>query len=238
MKSISFTYMHACLERLDALSIRERLSLFLAALVGIVTLLVLGIILPAREETRRLRADTAQLQAQIRAMQAELTRSAVSANPAVDIAVDLARYEALLAEPQKINAAVRHLLPERSGLRLKSLSLEPGRPLFTASAEAAAEQPMAAPQQSGQSAHDEAWSASTPVSGQGNADHSPTWYAQGITLELEGGYAALTLALQRLERLPWLVERRAVRLDASEHPRIRMRVELAAIGRQATWINR
>lgn len=228
------------LERIDALSVRERLSIFLAAAGGLVAILVFGIILPSSNETKRLREDTAQLQRQIRALQAQSLQAAAPVATASAGAAELSRFDAQLAQPQIITAAVRQLIETQGGARLRELTLRPAQPLLSTASDV---QPIPAP------AQPEAMpAAGQPTDGVPDAQATdappvrdkatPAWYAHGISLQLEGGYAALTQAIQGLERLPWLIEWRSVRLDAAEHPHIRMQVELAAISKLPTWTNR
>lgn len=228
------------LERIDALSMRERLSIFLAAAGGLVAILVFGIILPSSDETKRLREDTAQLQRQIRVLQAQSLQAAAPVATTSAGAAELSRFDARLAQPQIITAAVRQLIEAQGGARLRGLTLLPAQALLSTASNAqpipASAQPEAMPA-AGQSTA-EVSDAQAPDVQSVHDKTVPAWYAHGISLQLEGSYAALTQAILGLEQLPWLIEWRSVRLDAAEHPHIRMQVELAAISKLPTWTNR
>ncbi len=242
MKDKLRKHIRAWIERIDALSVRERVSIFLAAAGGLAAVLVFGIILPSSEEAKRLRQDTAQLRERIGVLQAQLANTPGLVAEAPEGVTELSQYEARLVQPQIITAAVRHLVAAQAGARLLALTLSPAQPLLTSVAVGNARTtPMPGDPEAMPAADQSAAIVPAETSTEGQPAHDeaiPSWYAHGISLQLEGGYAALTQAVRSLERLPWLVEWRSVRLDAKEHPRIRMQVEMAAISKLPAWVNR
>lgn len=222
------------LKRLDALSLRERVLVFAAAISTLLAALVAGVILPALETSARLDAEIVALEARTRQIKAQLAQPAAPAGgrPARP---DLAQYEARARATEDLAATMRRLIQAQTRVRLLELALLPPQPLLTetplAADAAATDGSVASPEMTGASP-----AAPPPAIDKAAADNETSqWYAHPIRLELEGGYAELAATVQALEQLPGLVEWRAVRLDASAHPRIRLSVELANIRKEAGW---
>lgn len=61
-------------------------------------------------------------------------------------------------------------------------------------------------------------------------------YRHGLTLTLEGGYAELVGWLECVEKLPEDVFWTRAELDAREHPRLTLTLELSTLSAERTWL--
>lgn len=205
------------LEKIDALSPRERVILFLLLLAGlwaVVDGLLLGALDKSRHaEQEKLRAATAQ----IAAAQDELTRRASQADPAHAVqerleaarkALDTRMREADFTQSRLIAAkdmaqVLQGLLRNQPGLRLGNLkTLAPeavGLPADAKPGEAAL-------------------------------------FRQGVRITLVGGYDNLVRYMESLEKLPVGFYWSRAELDASHHPEIELTLTLYTLSTEMTWL--
>lgn len=209
--------------RLDTMSFRERVLVFLAVAGVTLSLLFVGLIEPALKSQAQMQLNIASLQEEIfslREQQAaldpanqngansELGRLRAQAK-AIEQQVKSA--ENGLVAPEKMLAVLQTLMEEQSGLKLLAMETEPGKPVMTApESDPAAEAPA-------------------PVL------PAEVFYKHGVTLRLQGSYAELTRYVARLEELPWTLQLESVRLDARAHPAIELTLKLNTLSREATW---
>jgi MSHA biogenesis protein MshJ len=209
--------------RLDAMSFRERVLVFLAVAGVALSLMFIGLIEPALKRQEQMLLNSTSLQDEIfslREQQAaldplnqngansELGRLRAQAKV---IEQQVKAGESGLVAPEKMIAVLKTLMEEQSGLTLISMETEPGKPVLTASeSDATAESPVPVPP-------------------------AEIFYKHGVTLRLQGGYTGLTQYVARLEALPWSMQLESVRLDARAHPRIELTLKLNTLSREATW---
>jgi len=128
-------------ERIDNASLRERALLFGAAALVLVFIVNFALIEPLRAKQRRLVAETAQRERELRTVQAEVQRQALSraADPdaqnrkrATELRAELAALEAsILAEqrrftsPQRMREVLEEMLERDKRLRLVDLKTLP-----------------------------------------------------------------------------------------------------------------
>jgi MSHA biogenesis protein MshJ len=128
-------------ERIDNASLRERALLFGAAALVLVFIVNYALIEPLRAKQRRLVAETAQRERELRTVQAEVQRQALSraADPdaqnrrrATELRAELASLEAgILAEqrrftsPQRMREVLEEMLERDKRLRLVDLKTLP-----------------------------------------------------------------------------------------------------------------
>lgn len=209
--------------RIDALSFRERILVFLAVAGVALSLMFVGLIEPALKRQEQMLLSGAELQNEmftLREQQASLDplnqnganselgrlRAQVKA-----IEQQVKARESGLISPEKMIAALKTLMAEQSGLTLLALETEPGKPVLEApAANAAGETP-------------------TPI------PPAEVFYKHGVTMRLQGSYAELTQYVGRLESLPWTLQWESVRLDAHAYPRIELTLKLNTVSREPTW---
>lgn len=125
------------IERIDGASLRERALLFAAAALLLVFLVNATLINPLRDTQRRLSADIAQRESELRTVQAELQRMARTrgADPdarnrerVAELRAELAKLDASIAaeqrrftSPQRMRAVLEEMLERDKRLRLVDL---------------------------------------------------------------------------------------------------------------------
>lgn len=207
----------AYLEKIDALTPRERVILFLLFLAGLWTA-VDGLLLGELDKSRLAEQEKlAAASAQIAAAQDALTRRANRIDPARAARERLetarkaleARMSAVGQQQNRLVAAkdmaqvLQGLLSNQPGLRLgnlKTLAPEPlGLPANARPEEAAL-------------------------------------FRQGVRITLVGGYANLVHYMENLEKLPVGFYWSRAELDASHHPEIELTLTLYTLSAERTWL--
>lgn len=205
------------LEKIDALSPRERVILFLvllAAIWAVVDALLLGPLDKARHAERDKLVAAA---AQIAAAQDALTRRAGQSDPArvalerletsrraLDTRMHAAeRMQSHLVAAKDMAQVLQGLLRNQPGLRLVTLVTPPpeaiGLPANAKPADAAL-------------------------------------FRQGVRLTLAGNYEALVRYMESLEKLPVGFYWSRAELDAGHHPEIELTLTLYTLSAERTWL--
>ncbi|MBU1666499.1 MAG: hypothetical protein KKG92_14035 [Gammaproteobacteria bacterium] len=205
------------LEKIDALSPRERVILFLLLLAGLWAV-VDGLLLGALDKSRH--AEQEQLRAaaaQIASAQDTMTQRANQIDPARAVqerlesarkALDTRMREAEFT-PRRLVAAkdmaqvLQGLLRNQPGLRLVNLkTLEPEAVGLPADAKAS----------------------------------DAALFRQGVRITLAGGYENLVHYMESLEKLPVGFYWSRAELDASHHPEIELTLTLYTLSTEQTWL--
>lgn len=213
--------------RLDALSFRERILVFLAVAGIALSLMFVGLIEPALKRQEQMLQNATALQQEISSLRGQLAAIELESQTGIDSEAGRLRAEADALTQQikareagmitsaRMVAVLRALVAAQPGLTLSALVAEPGQPALPA-AEAEGE------------------SAQMP-SGEPSMPSEPPLYAHGITVQVQGSYALLSDYVSRLESLPWTVRWHSVRIDASRHPRIELTLKLSTLSREPEW---
>lgn len=211
--------LRALAARVDALTPRERVILFVTGLVlvwGLADTLLLGPGQRQRQELSRQLAELGQratvAQQALDSLanrpdrQAEATRRRDALRQEVTTRLQAAAtLRGHLVEARDMPRVLENLLARQPGLRLVSLKTLTPEPL-------------------------------TPATG-GEADSGDAaYFRHGVELTLEGGYAALTDYLRGLEQAPLGVLWARADLDASEHPQLRLTLLLYTLSENRTWL--
>lgn len=209
--------------RIDALSFRERVLVFLAVAGVAVSVMFVGLIEPVLKRQEQMLQITAGLQQEIFAQREQLAEREQTNQSEHDSELNRLRDEAAAIEndlkarergfipPERMVATLKALLAEQAGLTLLSLETAPVRPALAA-ADGVETEPDA-----------KSATADKPL------------YKHGFTVRVEGAYANLTAYLARLERMPWTVQWESVQVDASRHPHLVMTLKLNTLSREPTW---
>lgn len=220
MKSLSNESLGALVERIDALSIRERLLVLLA--VGFVLVALWEALLAGPLETREKRAtaQVASLTQRLAALDETMNVTAAGLDRAMP--EKLKRLQALrgklddadesfriftsdLVDPEQMRFVLEDLIARQGALRVRSIeSLEPAL-LF-------------------------------PEEGSTAPREAPRLYRQGLTLELEGRYLDCLDYLQALELLPWRIYWAQIELEAQTYPLNRIAIEVHTLSLEKEWI--
>jgi len=208
------------LEKIDALSPRERVILFgllLAGLWALVDGLLLGPLDQSRNtEQEKLRAAAAQIASaqdtltqqgkQIdpsRAMQARLE----GARKALETRMREAEFtQSRLVSAKDMAQVLQGLLHNQPGLRLANLK-------------------TLAPEAMG-----------LPADAKTAKPEEAALFRQGVRITLVGGYANLVRYMESLEKLPVGFYWSRAKLDASHHPEIELTLTLYTLSTERTWL--
>jgi len=211
------------LQRIDALSLRERLFVFAALLVviGGTWEALLATPLEAREalatarieRTRERLADLDQSlnlasQGIGEGMSAHFTRLQALRQQVTAGEESVRIYTTDLVDPGQMRFVLEDLLREQTGLQLISISNLPVEPVIEAD--------------------EEGTQAATSV--------APNLFRHGLILVLEGTYLDCLAYLQSVESLPWQLYWGRIELATDRHPRSRITIELHTLSLEEEWI--
>lgn len=211
--------------RLDALSFRERILVFLAAAGIALSLMFVGLIEPALKRQEQMLQSTTALQQEILTLREQLAAIEQERRIGIDSESGRLRAEAdaitqqikarenNMIAPARMIAVLRALVAAQPGLALTELAAEPGQPVL--------------PVVDGEPAQ--------PAVVDSPASATPMFYKHGITVRVQGSYALLTDYVARLESLPWTIRWESITLDASRHPRLELTLKLNTLGREPEW---
>ena len=224
--------LNVALQKIDALSLRERVILFLLLLAGLWAV-VDALLLAPQERARKAEQDKIT-QARGKLAEAEQVLALRASQPDPDLAArqrldsarqnlnarmqTAARLQSRMVAPKDMVGVLQGMLATQPGLRLASLeTLTPeavGQP-----APAVATTPAAIGAAAKVEKTDEA-----------------ALFKHGVTLTLVGNYAALTQYMEKLERLPVGFYWASANLDASAHPEISLTLTLYTLSLERTWL--
>jgi MSHA biogenesis protein MshJ len=224
--------LHDMLQKIDAMSPRERVILFMLLLAGIWAA-VDALLLAPQERARRAEQDKV-MQVRTKLLEAEQVLVLRANQPDPDLAArqrleaarqtlnarmqTAARLQARMVAPKDMAGVLQGLLAEQPGLRLASLeTLHP--------------EPVGLPVPTSESMPAPTASASKAAKSDQNA-----LYKHGVTLTLVGNYAALTQYMEKLERLPVGFYWASANLDANAHPEISLTLTLYTLSLERTWL--
>lgn len=216
------------LQKVDALSLRERVILFVLMLAGIWA--AMDALLLAPQERARKQAQERIVQARAKLAEAEQALVLRASQPDPDQMArqrlenarqtlnarmqTAARLQARMVAPKDMLNVLQGMLRTQPGLRLGGLATLPPEPV----GQPARPTPAGAPQ--------------TPAAA---TSESPL-YKHGVKLTLVGDYAALTRYMESLERLPVGFYWARAELDASAHPAIALTLTLYTLSLERTWL--
>lgn len=207
------------LDRVDALTLRERILMLLALLVVFGVLWDSLLMRPLDRSRQRRQDEVASLRAEVERLnlsieelagqdqnaadgglhqQIEVARTGVS-----DVDKQLGGLTQGLIAPEEMVEVLKQVLARTAPLELISLRSLPAQPL----------------------------SELMP----GEALPSQV-FRHGVELELEGGYLDLVAFLRALDALPWRFYWQDLELEVLDHPRLHVRLTAHTLGREEAWI--
>jgi len=204
-------------ERVDNASLRERVLLFGAAALALVFIVNAALIDPLRAKNRKLVAETAQRQTELRTLQSEVQRMAQlrAADPdaqrqkqAAELRAELAALEASIVEeqrrftsPQRMRQVLEEMLERDRRLRLVDLKTLP----------------------------------ITDLAGtQGQAGRSI--FRHGLELTLSGSYLDLHAYLAALERMSTQLYWGKVEMSVSAYPVVTLKLTVYTLSFDKAWL--
>lgn len=223
-------------DRIDGFTLRERVIVFAALAVVLLFLCFEVFVTPEYEKSKRLSADIAQRQAEIKSMQDQITRmlqvrrddpdrelrerlAAANARLA-DIDAKIAVQERKFTAPAQMRKVVEELLAKSKGVRLVDLKTMP----YTSIAEARGVEAAAA-----------ANAPTAPAPKPRAAER--LIFRHGIEITVSGSYLDLLAYLSGLERLPTQLYWGALSVSTTQYPLATMKVTIYTLSLDPTWMN-
>ena len=225
----------AYMERLDGMSLRERVLIF-AMLAGVaVTLSFTFALDPLVAKQKLLTQNLAQSQAQTEAMEAQMrilsevakidpdasnkTRLALLQAQRSSALEGLSKARQGLVSADRMTLLLQELLGQNVKLKLVSIKTLPVTSLLEGPKTSKPGTPASSAEQN-----------SLPASTLG-------LYRHGVEISVEGSYADLLTYLTAVEQLPWRVYWSEVRLSAQAYPTSRLSVTLFTLSLDKTWLS-
>jgi MSHA biogenesis protein MshJ len=225
-------------ERIDALTLRERVLIFAAAMTLLVALLYTMLIDPQVGTQKRLASAVAQKQAELKSLEAQITAIATSraADPDKPLRVRLAEVRKQLREaeaqiaaeerkftaPEQMKTVIAEMLARNRDVQLVAMKTLPSSTIAEARAEsskAEAPKPAAKPQ------------AQSDTSGE------RLIYRHGIEVTVSGAYLELLRYLGDLEHLPTQLYWSSLEIDATRYPKHTMKIVVYTLSLDPAWLN-
>jgi len=222
-------------ERIDAMSLRERLMIFAMLAVVLVALVVTSAIDPLSAKQIQLTQKLAQTQSQTQALEAQMQALAEAAKHDPDLPnklrladlntkrksayADLSNVKQGLVTPDKMTQVLRDLLGRNPRLALVSIKTLAASPLT----------------QSGKAAEQTSKAEAKPKEKSAAADLG--LYKHGVEISVEGSYADLVTYLAELEQLPWRMYWGGAQLSAQVYPVSRLTLTVYTLSLDKTWLS-
>lgn len=207
------------LDRIDALSLRERVLVLLAALALIAVLWDSLLMRPVERSRKRMEPDVAALRAEVERLHAAITeladqrggdpnavlrarvqqeRTGIS-----DLDRQLGGLTSALIAPEQMVQVLDQVLDRSKRLELVALRSLPAEPLASL------------------------------VPGEALPSQI---YRHGVEIELDGTYLDLLDYLRALDQLQWRFYWQTLELDVTGHPRLRVKLTAYTLGNEEAWI--
>lgn len=223
--------------KMEAASLRERVMVFAALVLVLIAGLNAALIEPELAKQRRLSAEVAQRQGEIRKMQEQLQALALArqADPdqanrrrlealrrrIADLEGELTLEQRKFAPPERIGALLEEMLSRNRKLQLVDMRTLPvtaigagGTPEKPA-AQAPADKPPAKPA---------AASPGGPI------------YRHGLEITVRGSYLDLLAYLRELEKLPNQMYWGRIDLSVAAHPQVTLKLSVYTLSLDLAWM--
>ena len=218
--------LQSVLQRIDELSLRERILLFAAVLTVIFIVWFQALMEPQARYQKQIVADIEQSRVKLAKLQKQIQQIALRATADPDAAIkqrlaalrkrhremdqQLRQLTVGLIPPREIPDLLQTVLSQFPGLKVEALySLQP-QAILTAD----------------------------DMQAENNAEKLdlPNIYRHGVVLEFTGGYAATLDYLKRLEGMDWVLYWDAIDYNVDEYPRARIRMTVYTLSLDKEWI--
>lgn len=216
-------------ERIDALTLRERVIIFVVLATLLVTVTYAAVIDAEFARSARLQREIAQRQAEARSFQDQIAKllQARQQDPDRDFRARLVRLRAQLADieakiaseerkftgPAKMRTVIEELLARNKRVRLVDLHTLPRGTIADARA------------------------GGPPQTGSAKPAAERLIYRHGIELTIAGSYLDLLAYVSDLERLPTQLYWGTLDLDAGQYPTVTMKLTVYTLSLDRAWMS-
>ena len=242
-------------EKVDSISLRERVMVFAAAAVLLIFVLDAALISPQLAKQKRLSREVAQRQGEIKKMQEQLQQAALArqANPdqalrrqLEDLRRRIAETEARLADeqrkfvpPEQIGALLDQMLSRNKRLQLVDMRTLPVANLAEPGAASADAAKPAAPKPG--AAAEKAIAPEKPAAAKPAVKPAPPSagsqiYRHGVEITLSGNYLDLLAYLRDLEKLPTQLYWGRVELSTATPPQVTLKLSVYTLSLDLSWL--
>jgi MSHA biogenesis protein MshJ len=241
--------------RIDALGMRERVMIFLMAVVVLIAIFDTTILSGEFAQETELSQQIARDQSEISGMQAEIRIKTDNYNLHPD-APKLAELKVLqqkseqmrgqlqdmqkgLVSPDRMSTLLADLLKQNGRLRLVSLRTIPVSGLTDPEPGTKAEAEKTAEEKAGQKAVDDAAKPDQKLADVKDAVPTigPVVYKHGVELVIEGDYADIVNYMSTLEAMPWQLFWGKAKLTADDTPKRTLTLTLYTLSLDKKWLN-
>lgn len=226
MKARLQSYFKTSVERVDALSLRERSIIFIAVMIVIYVVAVNIVFGPLRTEHARVDKELTQKRDQVQALDKQI--QTLVSNQGEDINTQNGRKLSALQQQakeidQKLDAMTAGVVSPREMAKLVEQMLAQNRGLELVKLESLPSVPVT----------DE-----TKIAERGTVNPNPhgTVYKHGMRIELKGRYFDIVNYLKALEALQWKVFWGEVTLETQKYPVSRVSLVIYTLSRYPNWI--
>ena len=203
--------------RMDALTLRERVSVFATAIALLATVWYLGLMQPLAQEAELLRGEIQTLSMRVDAVNRDLdaqmlqfagtgtatrNRLALIQQRIDEVNETLGDYAAELIDPTEMAQVLEGVLERQTSLRLVRMRNLGGEVL----------------------------------SATGEDEDAATLYKHGLEIEFEGSYLACLEYLKELEALPWRLYWQLFELQSQDYPTNLIRIHVSTLSLDEEWI--
>jgi MSHA biogenesis protein MshJ len=225
-------------ERIDGLSLRERVLVFATAMALLLALLYTLLLDPQIAAQKRLASTVTQKQSEIKSLEAQITAIATSraADPdrplrerltevrkqLAEVETQIAAEERKFTAPEEMKSVIEEMLARNRAVQLVAMKTLPASTLAEARAQAGrAEAPKPAPKPQPE--------AATPG--------ERLIYRHGMEVTVAGGYLDLLRYLRDLEHLRTQLYWSSLEIDATRYPRHTMKIVVYTLSLDPAWLN-
>jgi MSHA biogenesis protein MshJ len=219
-------------DRIDAMSLRERILIFVMLAGVLVALVMTSAIDPLTAKQKQLSLTLVQTQAQTQALEAQMQALAEASRLDPDAPnkqrlallearrknayAELANVKQGLVAPERMTQVLRDLLGKNPRLKLVAIKTLPATPLIEGGkpAEPGAKSGIKVP-------------TATDLG----------LYKHGVEISVEGSYADVTAYLTELEHMPWHVYWGGASLSAQGTPVSRLTLTVYTLSLDKTWLS-
>ena len=222
-------------DRIDALSLRERLLVFVAVVVVAVFVMTMVFIDPALTRKKALAGGMARQQAELQTLQ--LLNQALEKKQAAPDAANQARRDDIrrqitaidatlkeiqsgLVPAQRMSALLQEVLTRNPRLQLVALRTLPATPLV----------------EKGDGGEKSAAAAAAPKAADKLRADERRVFKHGVQITVQGSYADLYDYLARLEKLSWRMFWSRASLNAGDYPRVTLTVTIYTLSLDKAWL--
>lgn len=212
-------WLHDLLDRIDALSLRERV-LVLAALLAIIAMLWDSLLMhPVETRRKRLAPEVANLRQEVDRLNRTIEDLASKgrADPDTALKDELRQARTGIADlDQQLGGLTKGLIAPEEMVQVLKQVLDHTAPLKLVALRTLPAEPLAA-----------------LVPGEVLPSQI---FRHGVEIELTGNYLDVVAFLRKVDQMPWRFYWQTLELDVEEHPRLKVKITAYTLGEEEAWI--